>query len=60
VKQQAEIDTAPRDETLNRSVQDQRRHAQLLAIGGVRADDIATSLGVSRATVYRTLAEVAA
>ncbi len=36
---------------------DQRRHAQLLAAGGVRADDIATSLGVSRATVYRALAE---
>lgn len=36
---------------------DQRRHAQLLAAGGVRADDIAQSLGVSRATVYRALAE---
>ena len=37
---------------------DQKRHAQLLAAGGVRADEIAESLKVSRATVYRALAEV--
>jgi DNA invertase Pin-like site-specific DNA recombinase len=36
---------------------DQARHAQLLAAGGVRADEIAASLKVSRATVYRALAE---
>lgn len=35
---------------------DQQRHAQLLAAGGVRADEIAQSLGVSRATIYRALA----
>lgn len=38
---------------------DQKRHAQLLAAGGVRAEEIAASLKVSRATVYRALAEVA-
>jgi len=37
---------------------DQKRHAQLLAAGGVRAEEIAESLKVSRATVYRALAEV--
>jgi hypothetical protein len=37
---------------------DQKRHAQLLAAGGVRAEEIAASLKVSRATVYRALAEV--
>lgn len=39
---------------------DQKRHAVLLAAGGVRADEIAQSLKVSRATVYRALAEVEA
>ncbi len=39
---------------------DQKRHAQLLAAGGVRAEEIAGSLKVSRATVYRALAEVPA
>lgn len=39
---------------------DQKRHAQLLAGGGVRAEEIAASLKVSRATVYRALAEVPA
>jgi DNA invertase Pin-like site-specific DNA recombinase len=39
---------------------EQRRHAQLLRAGGVTADEIATSLGCSRATVYRALAEAAA
>ena len=38
---------------------DQKRHARLLAAGGVRAEEIAASLKVSRATVYRALAEVA-
>ncbi|GAA4403745.1 recombinase family protein [Tsukamurella soli] len=36
---------------------DQRRHAQLLRNGGVRAEEIAASLGCSRATVYRALQE---
>ncbi len=35
---------------------DQTRHAQLLAAGGVSAVEIAASLKVSRATVYRALA----
>jgi DNA invertase Pin-like site-specific DNA recombinase len=38
----------------------QRRHARLLRAGGVTADEIAQSLGCSRATVYRALAEAAA
>ena len=37
---------------------DQKHHARLLAAGGVRAEEIASSLKVSRATVYRALAEV--
>ncbi|WP_018601000.1 recombinase family protein [Mycobacterium sp. 155] len=36
---------------------DQKRHAVLLRNGGIRVDEIATSLGASRATVYRALAE---
>lgn len=39
---------------------DQRRHAQLLAAGGVRVEEIAESLKVGRATVYRALAAVEA
>jgi DNA invertase Pin-like site-specific DNA recombinase len=34
---------------------EQRRHAQLLKAGGVTVDEIAASLGASRATVYRAL-----
>lgn len=34
---------------------DQKRHAQLLAAGGVSAVEIASTLKVSRATVYRAL-----
>lgn len=34
---------------------EQRRHAQLLKAGGVSVDEIAASLGASRATVYRAL-----
>jgi DNA-binding CsgD family transcriptional regulator len=39
---------------------EQRRHAKLLRAGGVSPDEIAQSLGCSRATVYRALAETAA
>lgn len=39
---------------------DQKRHARLLRAGGVAVPDIATSLGASRATVYRALAEAPA
>jgi DNA invertase Pin-like site-specific DNA recombinase len=39
---------------------EQRRHAKLLRAGGVTADEIAQSLGCSRATVYRALADTAA
>jgi DNA invertase Pin-like site-specific DNA recombinase len=39
---------------------EQRRHAKLLRAGGVAADAIAASLGCSKATVYRALAETAA
>jgi DNA invertase Pin-like site-specific DNA recombinase len=38
---------------------EQRRHARLLRAGGVSPDEIAQSLGCSRATVYRTLAAAA-
>ncbi|BBX38046.1 resolvase [Mycolicibacterium mageritense DSM 44476 = CIP 104973] len=36
---------------------DQKRHAVLLRNGGIAVDEIAKSLGASRATVYRALAE---
>lgn len=36
---------------------EQKRHARLLRASGVAVDDIATSLGASRATVYRALQE---
>lgn len=36
---------------------EQKRHARLLRAGGVAVDEIAASLGASRATVYRALAE---
>lgn len=36
---------------------EQKRHATLLRNGGVAVDEIAASLGASRATVYRALAE---
>lgn len=39
---------------------EQKRHARLLRAGGVAVDEIAKSLGASRATVYRALAEDAA
>jgi DNA invertase Pin-like site-specific DNA recombinase len=39
---------------------DQKRHARLLRAGGVSPDEIAASLGCSRATVYRVLADTAA
>ncbi len=39
---------------------EQKRHAVLLRNGGVAVEEIAKSLGASRATVYRALAEVAA
>jgi DNA invertase Pin-like site-specific DNA recombinase len=38
---------------------EQKRHARLLRAGGVAVDDIAASLGASRATVYRALHETA-
>lgn len=39
---------------------EQRRHARLLRSGGESVDQIAESLGASKATVYRALAETAA